>query len=218
MPDKTHKHYADEVVEICKKLHHQGCLAATDGNVSFRHRDRYFITPSGVAKTGIQPTDLAEIDSDGNIVSGNPSSERFMHLAIYHHCPDAGAVVHAHPPHAIALSIARPDLTWLPEGAMSELILAVGKIPVVPYARPGSRDLADSLLPYLPDQRVMILARHGVICWGDNLEEAYYGVERVEHAAKVLAIALQAGGISELPENEIAALKAMRKQLGVHTL
>lgn len=202
------------VVEICRELHRQGFLAAADGNVSFRDGERIHITPSGVAKASIHGGDLAEIDLAGNVVSGRPSSERLMHLTVYRHCEKAAAVVHAHPPHAIAVSVARPDWQWLPGGALSELILAVGAVPIVPYARPSTPQLGENLIPFLPQCRAMILSRHGVICWGESLEEAFHGVERIEHAAKVLCLALQMGGITELPREEIEALRDMRKKLG----
>ena len=202
------------IVETCQKLHEKGYLAAADGNVSIRLDDRILITPSGVAKTSIGSDDMAELNVEGTVTAGRPSSERLMHLTVYRHCPAARAVVHAHPPHAIAWSIARPDLQWLPAGALSELILAVGAVPVVPYARPTTPQLGDNLIPYLPAHRALIMSRHGVICWGESLEEAYHGVERLEHAAQVLALAQQMGGVSQLPDDEIDALRQMRRQLG----
>jgi len=208
----------DQLIDICKSLHRQGFLAAADGNVSYRQGDVVRITPSGVAKSAIAAGDLAEVALDGTVLSGRPSSEKLMHLAIYQQCPLAKAVVHAHPPHPIALSIARPDLEWLPEGALSELILAVGAIPVIPYARPGTAALGEGLQPYLPNHRALILSRHGVICWGETLAEAYHGVERLEHASRILCLALQMGGITQLPDAEIAELKAMRKQIGERIL
>ncbi len=208
----------DLLIDICRSLHRQGFLAAADGNLSYRYGERIHITPSGVAKSAIKPADMAEIDLQGAVLRGKPSSEKLMHLAIYQHCPQARAVVHAHPPHPIALSVAKPELRWLPEGALSELILAVGAVPIVPYARPSTVQLGDNLLPYLPHHRALILSRHGVICWGETLAEAYHGVERLEHAAKVLCLALQMGGISELPDDEIAALKAMREKIGQRIL
>ena len=214
MTESDFSFQAAELISICQRLHALGFLAAADGNVSFRTGHRIFTTPSGVAKHAIRKQDLAEITLGGAIVKGNPSSEKAMHLAIYRECPQARAVVHAHPPHAIAWTVANPHSGALPEGAMSELILAVGAVPVAPYARPSTAALADNLLPFLPGHRAMILARHGVLCWGETLQEAYNGVERIEHAAKVLCLAQQMGGVSELPETEVSALKAMRKTLG----
>jgi L-fuculose-phosphate aldolase len=204
----------DKVCELCRSLHQQGFLAAADGNVSYRENGRVLITPSGVSKASIFPDELAVIGLDGGVLAGTPSSEKQMHLAVYNQVPAATAVVHAHPPHAIALSIARPEWQWLPEGAMSELILAVGSVPIVPYARPGTAEMGEHLVPFLPHCRAMILSRHGVLCWGESLEEAYHGVERLEHSAKILCLALHAGEITELPAGEVEALRGLRVQLG----
>jgi L-fuculose-phosphate aldolase len=64
----------------------------------------------------------------------------------------------------------------------------------------------------------MILARHGALAWGESLEEAYNGLERLEHSAQILATALQLGGLTRLPEFEVSALRELRRQLGERIL
>ena len=99
----------ETIIRYCKLLHDKGMLAAADGNVSFRISDReILITPSGVPKAFIGADDMAVIDIDNNILRGNPSGERLMHLEVYKKCPAAKAVVHAHPPTAIAWSPQTP--------------------------------------------------------------------------------------------------------------
>ena len=165
-----------KIVETCQNLHHRNMLAAGDGNVSYRLDDqRILITPSGKPKAFIRSEEMTLMTIDGEILSGKPSGERQMHLAVYRKCPQARAVVHAHPPTCIAWSIAKPNLSELPCEALSEVILATGGIPVVPYARPTTSDMGETLSPYLPQFRVMILARHGGLSWGESLEEAYMG-------------------------------------------
>jgi L-fuculose-phosphate aldolase len=137
-----------------------------------------------------------------------------MHLEVYKQCPEAVAVVHAHPPTAIAWSVAFPDLKELPANCLSEVILATGSIPFVPYARPGQLEMGTHLIPFLPQHRALILARHGALTWGQSLDEAWMGMERIEHSAQILAEAQKLGGLSELPESEVFALKEMRQKLG----
>ena len=162
---------------VCRRLHDRNLLAAADGNVSLRLADgRIAITPSGVNKATIRPEHIAFMSVSGSVLSGHPSSERLMHLAIYGACPDARAVVHAHPPTAIAWTIARPDWTELPGDILPEVVLGVGSIPIVPYARPGTDAVGAALLPSLPRSRALILARHGVVCWGETLAEGYDGI------------------------------------------
>lgn len=207
------------IIELCKIMNARGWLAAADGNVSFRISDRrILITPTGKNKAFITPKDFAVITIDNEIISGTPSGERLMHLEVYKHSPLARAVVHAHPPSPVAWSIARPELAELPADGMSEAILSVGSVPIVPYSRPGTLEMGTKLHPYLPRSRALILARHGVICWGESLEEAYNGVERLEAIAGILAKASALGGISPLPEAEVDYLRALRAKLGERIL
>jgi L-fuculose-phosphate aldolase len=208
-----------DIVEVAQRLHLKNMLAAADGNISFKISDeRILITPTGLNKAFMKPTDIAIITMDNRVLSGTPSSERLMHLEVYRQCPKAKAVVHAHPPTAIAWSVAYPQLKELPADCLSEVILAVGRIPVVPYARPGTQQMGDMLRPYLPDCRVMILARHGAISWGESINEAYNGMERLEHSAQILRLAQTMGGLTSLPEEEVEALYKIRAKLGQRTL
>lgn len=208
-----------KIVSICRKLNQKNYLASADGNVSYRISDRQIlITPSGVNKSEMEPSQIALMTSQNQILEGMPSSERLMHLEIFKRCPKAKAVVHAHPPIAIAWTIAQPNLRELPAECMSELILAVGRIPIIPYARPGTAEMGEALASYLPQHRVMILARHGALSWGEDLDEAYNGMERLEHSAQILKAALELGGLSSLPTEEVTILREMRKKLGERTL
>lgn len=207
------------IVEVCQRLNQKGMLAAADGNISYRlSNDRILITPTGVNKAFIRPSDLAVITLDNKVLQGKPSGERLMHLEVYKASPKAKCVVHAHPPTSIAWSVAHPEMTELPAECLSEVILSVGRIPIVKYARPGTLEMGTNLSPFLPECRVMILARHGALSWGEDLDEAYNGMERLEHSAKILRDAQLLGGLSKLPEHEVLALKELRAQLGERTL
>lgn len=207
------------IVDVCRALNAKGYLAAADGNVSYRISDEeILITPAGLNKARMRPEDMAVITLDNRIVRGKPSTERLMHLAVFQACPKAKVVVHAHPPTAIAWTIARPDLKELPAGSLSELILALGAVPIVPYARPGTATMGDVLKPHLPQRRGFILARHGALSWGEDVEEAFNGMERIEHTAVILKSAQELGGITELPAEEIAVLREMRAKIGERSL
>ena len=140
-----------------------------------------------------------------------------MHLCVYQNCPLAQAVVHAHPPTAIALTMAFPDWQELPNDCLSELVLALGRLPIAPFARPGTQAMGEVLKPFLPDHRAILLARHGAIAWGESLEEALWGIERLEHTAKILHQALQLGPLTKLPAEEMAALQKLREKIGPRT-
>lgn len=209
----------EQIIRICERLNRKTYLAAADGNVSFRlNENEILITPAGVNKAELTIDDFALITIKNDVISGEPSSERLMHLEVYQSCPQARAIVHAHPPTAIAWSIARPELGELPAEAMSEVILAVGKIPIVPYARPGTESMGHVLRSYLPESRVMILSRHGALSWGEDLDEAYNGMERIEHSALILKLAHELGGVTSLPESEVHFLREIRQKQGRRSL
>jgi L-fuculose-phosphate aldolase len=206
---------AKQIVDICERLHGRNMLAAADGNISYRiSDDEILITPSGIAKGFMNPEQMAVINIKNEILEGKPSTERLMHLEIYKSSPNAKAVVHAHPPTAIAWSIAQPELKKLPSDCLSEVILATGDIPFVPYARPGTLQMGEVLKPFLPHHRAMILRCHGAVAWGEDLEEAYRGMERIEHSSQILATARQLGGLHPLPKEEIEYLYELRKKIG----
>lgn len=203
------------IIEICQRLHARNMLSAADGNISYRLDDEMIlITPSGLAKAFMKASDMAVITLDNKIISGNPSSERLMHLEVYKKCPEAKAVIHAHPMTAIAWSIAQPEMKKLPSDCLSEVILATGDIPFVDYARPGTQAMGDVLKPFLPNSKALILRRHGALTWGSSLDEAYRGMERIENSAQILATAQTLGGIHPLPPEEIEYLYELRKKIG----
>jgi len=217
-PHIKYKEECKQIIKVCKRLYKRNMLAAADGNISLKVGDGILITPSGKAKAFIEPEDICLVSQDNEILSGNPSSERLMHLAVYNHTPLAKAVVHAHPPTAIAWSVAFPNEKELPNECLSEIILAAGRIPIIGYARPGTQTMGDVLKEYLDEHKIMILSRHGGLCWGDSLEEATMGMERLEHSAEILYKARTLGPLTYLDDEEMEALYLLRKQIGNRTL
>jgi L-fuculose-phosphate aldolase len=228
-----HSNFTDEEIEkikldmvtVCRLLNQKNMLAAADGNVSFRVSDeRIFITPTAINKAFMEPEEIATINIRGDVLSGHPSGERLMHIEVFKRCPEARCIVHAHPPTAVAWSLARPHLTELPFEVLPEVILAVGRMPIIPYARPGTVEMGTYLAPVLPKYRVMILSRHGGISWGESISEAYNGMERLEHSAQILKSAVELASMNSishlpgLPESEIRALQKMREQSSGRTL
>ncbi len=194
------------IVQFCRLLHQKGFLSANDGNVSVRlGGGRILVTPTGVAKAFIAPEDLIVVDEEGRKVAGarSATSELPMHLEVLRRRPDVEAVVHAHPPTSIALSLVRsPRLN----DVLPEVILSLGRIEVVPYARPGTEALARSLAGRIERSDALILERHGTIAAGRSVADAYFLTERLEHAAEVLWRAHALGRPLPLPEAEARAL------------
>ena len=209
----------EEIIKTATMLHDKNMLAACDGNISYRFDDStILITPSGKRKFLLEEKDIAVIDIDGKVIEGIPSSEMLMHLEVYKMRADAKAVIHAHPPTAVAYSIAHPDAEEIPGKSFSELILAVGKLPIVPFQMPGSLEMGTALHPYIKNSKVMVLARHGAISFGEDLVEAYNGMERLEHSCEILLKAKCFGAVTELDDQTIDQLYSMRKKIGDKTL
>jgi len=128
-----------------------------------------------------------------------------MHLEAMRNRPDIRAVVHAHPPVSIAMSLSRKKLN----GFLPEVTLSVGRLQVVPYERPLSLKLARAVASALDNADAVILERHGTLAVGRDVAEAYARTERIEHAAHVLWLAHALGGPRPLEEGELRALEAM---------
>ncbi len=196
-----------DVVRFCQLLHQKGFLAANDGNVSVRlGGGRILVTPTGTAKAFLAPDELVVVDEKGQKIGGlgEPTGELPMHLEVLHRRPDVEAVVHAHPPMCIALSLVRsPRLN----DVLPEVMLSLGQIDVVPYARPQTEALARSLAGRIERCDALILERHGTIAVGVSVAEAYFRTERIEHAAQVLWLAHALGRPLPLAEPEARALR-----------
>lgn len=198
----------EDIVRHCRLLHQRGYLAANDGNVSVRlDAKRLLVTPSGVHKGFLEPDDLVVVDLQGNKLSGKgqPTGELSLHLRALAQRPDMSAVVHAHPPVAIAMSLTKKRL----DGILPEVTLSLGKLQVVPYARPLSTQLARNAAHALRDFNAVILERHGTVALGRSVAEAYGMTERVEHAAQVLWSAYAVSTPRPVPAKEHRALLRM---------
>ena len=208
-----------KIIEIAKLLNQKQYLAAADGNISARMGENLiFITPRGRNKIFLNTSDICQIDLSGEPLKGAPSTESLMHLAVFQNCPGAKWVVHAHPPTAIAWSISHPNSDELPTDALPEVILGVGRIPIVPYAKPGTPDIAAAISNVIGAHRAVILGHHGAISWGETSEEAYNGIERIEHAALVLSRAATFGGAESLPAEALTWLRHKRAGQGSYNL
>ncbi len=221
------------IVVACARLHRRGLLAGTEGNVSVRLPDGSLLaTPAGADKGSLVAEALVHLHADGtpchrvtptapacNIHHGAavapPSSEIRMHVRVYLHRPQVGAVVHAHPPAATAFATAGRNL---PADVLPELIVNVGPVALVPYARPGTEGLPDAMMPWVHSHDVFLLANHGVTAVGADLPDAVHRMESCEQAARILLGAQLLGGASALPSGEREALEVLRSRPSVSSV
>jgi L-fuculose-phosphate aldolase len=199
-----------DIVRFAQMLHTQGFVAATDGNLSVRlDSGRVMVTPTGFSKGAVQPEDMVVVDMQGRKLSGsrNASSEIGMHLTIYKMRPDVGAVVHAHP--CTATGFASAGIA-LDEPLCSEIVVTLGSVPLAPYATTGTAELSQSLAPFIPNHNAILMANHGVVTYGADIQQAYLRMEAVEHYAKIVLVARQLGRAEWLDGREIERLVQAR--------
>ena len=208
---------AKEIVLYGSKMAERGFVAATDGNLSARLPGEagFLATPTGVPKGEMSQDSLSRISKDGAVLSGSPSSEWPMHMAIYDKRPDAWAVVHAHPPFATALACANVALD---QPFLSEVVISLGKVPLVQFELPSTDELAGRVAAAMSDCNGALLANHGAVTIGPDVRTAYYRMETLEQAARIFLYAKLLGGGKALPEEAVSKLKALGKGYGLSPL
>jgi L-fuculose-phosphate aldolase len=205
-----------DVVDCSRRLHARGWVANHDGNVTVRLGEgRYLATPTATSKAAVGAEDLLVVDEGGARVSGarKPFGEIGLHLTVYRNRPDVNAVVHAHPPTATGFACAGSGALERPFIAEAVVSLGVG-IPTVPFAAPGEA-ACRALAGFVAAHDAVLLANHGVLAWGADLEQAYLRMELVEHLARVALVAQQVGGVRPLPDGVIPALLESRRKAGL---
>ncbi|MFM1920716.1 MAG: hypothetical protein RLZZ303_2350, partial [Candidatus Hydrogenedentota bacterium] len=140
------------------------------------------------------------------------SSEFYTHLAVYEERPDLCAVVHAHPPVATALTLAGVSLM---EPLLPEVVMNMGAVPTCPYATPGTLEGAVSIREAIRHCDTVMLDRHGALCAGGDLMEAYHKLERLEHAALILWHALALGNVTPLSPEQVRRIHEAGSAYGV---
>ncbi len=203
------------ICDVGRRLYDRGLIAGADGNISVRlPRDRILTTPSGVSKGFMKPEDVVVTDLSGSpLGGGKPSSELRLHLAVYRKRPDVAAVVHAHPPTAVAFTLAGVTLE---ECIMPEVLLYMGTIPTSRYATPSSPEGPDVIEEYIEKHDALLLDRHGAVTVGPDLFTAWERMEKLEHFAQVVLAARQLGNVRTLSSCELDRLEKTAADLGHH--
>lgn len=200
-----------EIIRVCRRLYGQGLIAGSEGNVSLRLGSaRVLITPRGVSKGELVLDDLVEVSLSGDHLRGGrrASTEAVVHLEIYSRREDVEGIVHAHPPTATGFATA--GLT-VPDDALPEVTFGLGPVILVPYARPGTYELARRVGEAAVAHDVLLLANHGAVTAGASLAVAHQRMESLEHAARIVFVARLLGGHTRLSTAEVAALAAERR-------
>lgn len=214
---KSEDEHRRDVCTAGRWIHSRAFVVATDGNVSVRLDSRRILTsPTGMSKGMMVPDDLVITDLQGRKVAGRreASSELAMHLLIYNRRPEVNSVVHAHPPAATAHAAAGIPLN---KALLSELIIALGCIPVAPYGTPGTQELSDALEPMVQHYDAILLANHGVVTCGPDLLTAFFRLETLEHFAQVSLMTEMLGKQVLLSGRDVEKLLVARQRYGTTT-
>ncbi len=207
----------EEIVFYSKKVHAAGLVCATDGNLSIRLDENHvLITPSSIRKEDMYSDAPIVINMKGEPVGDarRPSTEHKVHLEAYRQRPDVMAVIHAHPPKAIAFTIAEVPLNTC---ILPEVVVTLGSVPVAPYKTPSTDDLPASMSTLIRQSDAVMLARHGSITVGGSLSDAFKKLEKLEHNAEILIYARILGGAKPFSREQLEELHGLRDFYGITT-
>ena len=197
------------LVALGRSLHQRGLAPGTSGNLSVRLDDGYLLTPTGASLGWLNPRRLSRLYLAGRPSGGDPpTKEAPLHLAVYDRRPDAGAVAHLHSTHAVAVAcLAGLDPTDVLPPLTAYYVMRVGRLPLVPYHPPGAPELAGAVATLAADHHALLLANHGPVVAGRDLDEAVNAIEELEETAR-LHLLLEGRATRPLTAEQVVALRA----------
>ncbi len=197
----------ESICQLGASLFGRGLTFGSAGNISVRIADGWLMTPTNVSLGRLDPARLAKLDGDGTLVSGDPpTKESVLHRAMYGERPDAGAVVHLHSTHSVAVScLDGIDPANVLPPITAYYVMRVGRLPLVPYHPPGDRDLAEAVRRLAGKHHAVLLANHGPVVAGKSLDAAANAIEELEETAKLFLL-LRGSKTRHLTDAQVAAL------------
>jgi L-fuculose-phosphate aldolase len=210
-----------EIIRFGRELHQRKLICGYDGNISFRlGKNEYLITKSWSSLGFLVEDDIVKIDHDGNLLDGKyrPTGEYRLHMVAYRERPDIYCVIHAHPMYATVWA------SWdrsIPAFILPEIGVVFGEdLPIAPYASTGTPQIAESIAELIRKRDGVLLSRHGAVTVSNKgpevaLLDAYNKMEKIEYAAEIIYHLESRQKVAQLPDDEIARLRAARESLGM---
>lgn len=201
----------EQLLTTARAMNGQGLNQGTSGNVSVREGEGFLITPSALAYDQCWPEDVVWLDMAGTAQGKRrPSSEWRMHRDIYHHFPQAGAILHAHSLYCTTLACLERGIP-----AFHYMVAVAGgdSIRCTPYALFGSQELSDMAVAGLQDRSATLLGHHGMICYAASLAQVLALAIEVETLGRIYLQALQVG---EPPVLSAAAMAEVLKRFAAY--
>jgi len=200
----------EEICVLGKSMFDRGLTVGSSGNISARTEDgNWLMTPTNACLGRLDPARVSLVDAQGKTLAGDkPTKESFLHLSMYSERPDSGAVVHLHSTHSVAVSVLAgidPDNPIPPITAY--YVMKIGRLVLLPYYAPGDMSLAKAVREVAGKHHAILLANHGPIVAGKNLQSAVYASEELEETAKLFLL-LRGNKMNILDPGQIAELQA----------
>lgn len=200
--------YKKYLVECGKKMLHSGLTVETWGNISLRDPKTglFYLTPSGMAYDIIEPEDIVVMNKDMEIVEGTrkPTIEYGMHIGIMNARPDINAVIHTHPVDSQIFACLHEDIPPIIDEAAQ---LLGGTVRCAEYALPGSNELAQNVISTLDDGAACLMANHGAVCAGKDMDTAFRVCTVLEMTAKIYHSALLIGMPKAIDDEKVSFMK-----------
>jgi ribulose-5-phosphate 4-epimerase/fuculose-1-phosphate aldolase len=178
----------DAICTVGASLFNRGLTHGSTGNISSALPDGgWLMTPTGSSLGSLDPARLSKLDSSGRLIGGDaPTKESFLHTTMYETRPKAGAVVHLHSTHSVAVSCldgidhdnCLPPIT-------AYYVMRIGTLPLVPYYPPGDVTLADAVGKLAGKHHAVLLANHGPVVAGSSLSAAQDAIEELEETSRL---------------------------------
>ncbi len=212
--DDSYSKIKNEIMLVGRRMYERNYVASNDGNISARlDNNQIMITPSGISKGYINPEEMVIVDMSGKVQNNKkPSSELSLHLQIYKNRPDVNSVCHAHPIYATAFAVAGIPLDTY---VLPEVIISLGKIPLIEYGTPGTEELYNPIIKEINKYDAFLLANHGALTVGKNIVNAYHKMETIEHFAHIAFLSKQLGQTTALDEIQVKKLFDQRNKFGI---
>ena len=177
----------EAICAIGASIFARGLTAGSSGNISVRTDEGWLMTPTNASLGRLDPARLSRLDHDGRLVSGDPpTKESVLHRVMYEERRATGAVVHLHSTHSVAVScLAEIDPKDVLPPITAYYVMRVGRLPLVPYFRPGDLALAEAVRGFAGKHHAVLLANHGPVVAGSSLDAAVNAIEELEETAKL---------------------------------
>jgi ribulose-5-phosphate 4-epimerase/fuculose-1-phosphate aldolase len=199
----------EEICRLGASIFARGLTAGSSGNISARIPDGWLMTPTNVSLGRLDPARLAKLDDAGKPVGGDaPTKESFLHRVMYEERPKTGAVIHLHSTHSVAVScLVEIDPADVLPPITAYYVMRVGRLPLVPYFRPGDLALAEAVRGFAGKHHAVLLANHGPVVAGSSLDAAANAIEELDETAKLFLL-LRGSRLRTLSEAQVAELRA----------